>query len=115
MRDVSCVRIKLKGEQTGMRKPPKLIHGRWFVAYEPDPERFVLYDADSEADAPRVLWEQDKPKASSFRWDVCSMTSVEGQCIVYVLLGLPVESRPFSNLLYVYTCPLGPLFGCRFL
>ena len=101
MRDVSCVRIKLKGEQTGMRKPPKLIHGRWFVAYEPDPERFVLYDADS--------------KASSFRWDVCSMTSVEGQCIVYVLLGLPVESRPFSNLLYVYTCPLGPLLGCRFL
>ena len=38
--------------------PHKLIHGRWLVAHEQDPGRFVLHD--TETGAQHALWEQDK-------------------------------------------------------
>ena len=87
MRDISWVKIKLKGEPT---TPPKLIHGRWLIACELT-RRFLLHD--TETGAQRVLWKQDKPEVSS--WDVCSMVSVEGQCVAYVLL--KPEYRPMES------------------
>jgi hypothetical protein len=95
MRDISWVKIKLKGEPT---RPLKLIHGRWLIACELA-KRLMLHD--TETGAQHILWEQDKPEVSS--WDVCSTASVEGQCVVYVLVKL--ESRPYSILSgwYIYT------------
>jgi len=82
MRDVSCIKINLEGETTMRSTPaPKLLHGRWLVVYEPN-RRFVLHD--TQTGARRVLWERDKLVVSP--WDVCSMTSPEGQCVVYLLL-----------------------------
>lgn len=102
MRDISLVRIKLEGEST---MPPKLICGRWLVSCK-RLRRFVLHDVDAGAEThPRqVLWEHEKPVVSS--WDVCSMTSTEGQCLVYVLLSFRTPEDPgFSNW-YVCICPL---------
>jgi hypothetical protein len=82
MRDVSWVKIELKGKPTC---PPKLIHGRWFIACQLD-RRFVLHD--TETGAQHVVWEQDEPEVSS--WDACSM---EGQCVAYVLLELRLQCR----------------------
>jgi len=65
---------------------PKLIHGRWFVVYELN-RRFMLHD--TETGARRVLWEEDGLEEDGLEespWDVCSMTSPEGQCVVYLLL-----------------------------
>ena len=44
----------------------------------------MLHDTKTGAHWRRVLWEQDTLKV--FSWDMCSMTSLEGQCVVYVWL-----------------------------
>ena len=82
MREVSSVGIKL-----GVPLPcthVKLINGRWLVGCE-EYRRFVLHDIDpsSKTRVRQVLWEQEQPVCA---WDVHSMSPVEGQSVVYVLL-----------------------------
>ncbi|KAG9311102.1 hypothetical protein JVU11DRAFT_9011 [Chiua virens] len=87
MRRVSLVEIP-----TGNLRPPlKLICGRWLIVCHKARE-FVLYDTDfgCKTHAPQVLWKCEKQRVRGF--DVESMVSAEGQCIVYVLVG-------FMNLL----------------
>ena len=77
---------------------PRLFHGRWLVVYDLA-GRFVLHDI--ETDARRVLWEQDRREGSV--WDMCSITSPAGQCVVYVLL------KPGWPEWYVLSISLGHL------
>ena len=112
IRDISCVKTELKGEPT--ISTPRLIHGRWLVTCELA-RRLVLHD--TETGAQRILWEQDELQLSL--WDMCSMTSVEGQCVVYVLFVLRSgsSSEPIFSGWYVYlvlSIGIEPLLGRRF-
>ena len=65
----------------------KLIFGRWLVVFESG-RRFVLHDADPVTGKHtwQVLWEQETPQVSE--WDLKSILSPEGHCVVYVFLKL---------------------------
>ena len=83
MRGVSSVRIK--PEEPLAVFPLKLIGGRWLAGCQ-EARRFVLYNVEpsSKGHAPKVLWEQEQQVES---WGMHSMSPVEGQLVVYVLVG----------------------------
>ena len=82
MRGISSVRIE--PEKPFAVLPLKLIGGRWLAGCQ-EARRFVLYNVEpsSKGHAPKVLWEQEQPVES---WDMHSMSPVEGQFVVYVLV-----------------------------
>lgn len=103
MRDLSSTKVHLKGIPS---MPPKLISGRWLLSCESG-RRFVLYDvcAGAETLAHQVLWEEEKPVVSS--WDMRWMTSVEGRCVVYVVVQFFKKYRKGNSpKWYVCVCPL---------
>ena len=76
MRDVSHVDVRVEEQPIGSIT----------IKSEDDgcesSKRFVLHDVENPESRQQVLWEVEESVES---WDVCSVTSDEGQCFLYVL------------------------------
>ncbi|KAF8548769.1 hypothetical protein OG21DRAFT_684604 [Imleria badia] len=98
MRDVSHVELRVEQQPRGCIK---LLSGRFLVGCE-SASRFVLHDVDADAEShasqKQVIWEQEEPVLA---WDASSMTTEDGQFVVYVLLS---EEKLDIPRWYVWEC-----------